>query len=219
MKTDSAIAYHLSELEIARNPKSPHYAMPEFSANDQAILDIGCGIGQTFVESKVNHGKLLVGVDIDLECLIYGRHQFGYITFVNASAEQLPFRDNLFDLVISRASLPYTNIRQSLMEAERVLRENGRVWFTLHPFSMVRSHLIHSLRRLKIKDVFYRSYVILNGLTFDFSGKQFPFFVKRRYESFQSTSGMTRAMGKAGFVDIWVGNKGEQFVCMARKKA
>jgi len=219
MTIDSARAYHLSELEIARNPKINSYAMPEFSANDQAVLDIGCGIGQTFVASKVEPGKLLVGVDIDLECLIYGRHQFGYITFVNASAEQLPFRDSLFDLVISRVSLPYTNIHQSLMEAERVLRKNGRVWFTLHPFSMVRSHLIQSLRRLEIKDIVYRSYVIVNGLTFNCLGRQFPFFVKRRYESFQSSSGMTRAMRNAGFVDIWVGKKGEHFVCMASKKA
>ena len=220
MTTSSRIAYHLHELEIAKHPELPAYAMPEFSVNDKAILDIGCGIGQTFVASELDHGKLLVGVDVDLECLIYGHRQFKHINFVNATAERLPFRNNVYDLVISRVSLPLTNIPDSLAEIESVLDRNGRVWFTLHPFSMPLSRLIRSFRRLEIKEIVYRSYVIFNGLTFNLFGRLYPFPVKKEYESFQSISGMMKAMKKAGFIDIWVRRKGRQImICTARKRA
>ena len=118
MSKDSPITYHLQELAIARNQKSPFHAMPRFSENDTAILDIGCGIGQTLVASSLENGKLLVGIDIDLDSLIYGQRQFGYINFVNGTAECLPFQSESFDFVIARVSLPYTNIPKSLGEIE-----------------------------------------------------------------------------------------------------
>jgi len=219
MTNDPDIAYHLRELEIAHDTTNTYHAMPEFLETDQAILDVGCGIGQTFVASQRIYGKFLVGLDIDLKCLNYGNRHFAYIAYVNGTAECLPFRAGLFDLVISRVSLPYTNIQQSLSDANRVLKNNGRVWFTLHPFSMTMKHLIRSLLKFEFKDVIYRSYVLLNGIVFHCCGKQFPFILgkRNRYESFQTTSRMYRAMKSAGFKDIYVGTKGRHFVCFGRK--
>ena len=39
-------------------------------------------------------------------------------------------------MVITRVSLPYTNINTSLMKVRRVLRKGGKLWMTLHPFSI-----------------------------------------------------------------------------------
>ncbi len=216
MSMNSKIAYHLRELEIARNPESPQYAMPEFSKNDQAILDMGCGIGQTLVGSQLERDKLLVGLDIDLECLNFGSRHFGNITFVNGTAERLPFQNNSFDFVISRVALPYTNIPNSLAEIARVLKENGRVWFTMHSFSMTKKHLKESILKFEIKEVVYRSYVIANGLFFHFFGRLFYFPVNKRYESFQTESAMEECMKKIGFKEICV-QEGNHFVCTARK--
>jgi ubiquinone/menaquinone biosynthesis C-methylase UbiE len=216
MSVDPEIAYHLRELEIAADPESPHYAMPGILAGDQAILDIGCGIGQTLVAIGAQPGRRLVGLDVGLKCLNYGRQRFGHITFVNGTAERLPFADGCFDLVISRVSLPYTNIPVALAEIERVLKGDGRAWFTLHSFSKAVGHLIQALRKCAPKDAIYRSYVIGNGLGFHLLGRQFRFFPKRKYESFQTMSGMARAMRKAGFADIRVGREGKQFICTAR---
>lgn len=221
MTTDPDIAYHLKELEIACNPASAHHAMPDFLDTDQAILDIGCGIGQTFVASTKIHGKerLLVGLDINLKCLKYGHRHFSHVTYVNGTAERLPFQTGLFDLLISRVSLPYTNIQLSLSDANRVLKADGRVWFTLHPFLMTLGHLWRAIRRLDVKNTIFQSYVIFNGLFFHFFGKQFPFIVSGRYESFQTTSGMYKAMRRAGFGEIRIGKRGEQLVCTGRKLA
>jgi ubiquinone/menaquinone biosynthesis C-methylase UbiE len=216
---DPDITYHIKELQIASNPLDAHHVMPEFLDTDQAILDIGCGIGQTFVASTRRHAKLLVGLDINLKCLNYGHRQFDYIAYINGNAECLPFQAGSFDLLISRVSLPYTNIHQSLSEANRVLKNNGKVWFTLHPFSMTLKHLIRSMRNLEVKDVIYRCYVLVNGSIFHFFGKQFPFIFKKRYESFQTDTAMYRAMQQAGFKDIFVERKGGQFICTGRKPA
>ena len=216
MSMNSKIALHLRELEIARNPESPHYAMPEFSKDDQAILDVGCGIGQTLVGAQLETDKLLVGLDIDLELLNFGRRQFGYIKFVNGTAERLPFQNNSFDFVISRVALPYTNIPQSLAEIARVLKENGSVWFTMHSFSKTTKHLKQSIRKFDIKDVVYESYAIANGVFFHFFGRLFYFPVNKRYLSFQTKSGMEKCMKKIGFIEICV-QDGNHFVCTARK--
>lgn len=218
MINDPDIAYHLKELDIARNPESQYFTMPNFTENDHIILDIGCGIGQTFTASNMVDKRLLVGLDIDLKCLIYGHKQFENIIFVLGTAEHLPFRDNEFDLVISRVTLPLTNILKSIAEVERVLKSNGRVWFTLHTFSMPIKILIKSLFRLRIKDVVYRSYVILNGSVFNIFGIQFPFFVKKRYETFQTRIRMMKVMTNAGFTNICLERKGKHFICTAQKR-
>lgn len=218
MSMNPKIAYHLRELDIARSPRSYHHAMPEFSTSDRVILDIGCGIGQTLVNSRLVKGKLLVGIDIDLDCLVFGHEQFDYIKFINGTAEQLPFRDNSFDFVISRVALPFTNLPQSLGEIARVLKRNGRVWFMMHPFSITAWHLKQSIRNFHIKDIIYRSYVIVNGMAFHFWGKLFSFPIINRYESFQSRSGMKKCMKKYGFVDICMQDD-DHFICTARKGA
>ncbi len=195
----ASITYHLQELEIARNQKSPSHGMPSFSENDTAILDIGCGIGQTLVASSLENGKLLVGIDIDLDSLIYGQRQFGYINFINGTAECLPFQSESFDFVISRVSLPYTNIPKSLKEIRRVLKKDGKVWFLLHPFPMVLRNLKKSMFTLQIKKVVFYTYVIVNGIYFHIFGKQFASPVYGIYESFQTESGMIKALENAGF--------------------
>lgn len=213
----SGIAYHLRELEIARNPQSPFHTMPEFSENDQVILDIGCGFGQTFAASKLERGTLLVGLDIDFEFLSYGHHQFDHINFVNGAAECLPFQSDSFDLVFSRVSLPYTNIPQSLTEIARVLKENGRVWLQLHRFSTTLKELTRSILEFEIKSVVYLIYVIVNGVLFHLFGRQFALPVKGSYESFQTVSGMGRSMKNAGFTEICF-LRGRPFICTARRR-
>jgi len=216
MTTDPIIDYHLTELERARHVASTHYAMPEFLDTDQAILDIGCGIGQTFVASEKIHGKLLVGLDVNLKCLDYGRSQFDYIEYVHGSAEHLPFRGQAFDLVIARVSLPYTDIYHSVSDAHRVLKPNGRVWLTLHPFSMTMKELIHAIAQFDVKEIVLRSYVLIHGVIFHLFGKQFSLFNKR-YESFQTIGRMRRVMKYAGFQDVFVGMRDGRFMVTGRK--
>ena len=50
------------------------------------------------------------------------------ISWVNANAENLPFEDNTFDAyLVSFGARNFSDINQSLHEARRVLKNNGRL--------------------------------------------------------------------------------------------
>ncbi len=216
MHSNPNIAYHLRELEIARDADSPLRVMPDIRDEDRCILDIGCGIGQTYAAVEPDQCMHLVGIDIDLDSLHYGHDRFEHIDFVNANAGRLPFRDEAFDLVVSRVALPYSNMVLSLAEIARILDTGGRVWLTLHSYAKTWAHLKQSLRTGAFKDVVFRSYVIANGVLFHCFGKQVRFPPNGRCESFQTRGGMERALKKAGFADIRM-PAGHGFICTARK--
>lgn len=212
----SSINYHLRELETAQNQDDPRRIMPTFEDRHETILDIGCGIGQTFVASGLaaKNDRRLIGVDIDQEALSYGVKNFDGICFIRSSAAELPLADNSVDMVVSRVSLPYTDIPVVLREIKRVLKPGGTIWLTLHPFSMATRHLGNSLKRFRLKDVIYRSYVIINGIMFHLTGNLFKFPINGRMESVQTSKAITGAIMKAGFVDTKVVH-GRHFLVIA----
>ncbi len=191
--------------------------MPAFLEGDRRILDIGCGIGQTFVASGAARGRLAVGLDIDFDSLAYGKRSFEGIAFVNAQAEALPFKDCAFDLVFSRVSLPYTHIPTSLRSIYRVLRHGGRTWLVLHPASMIVARLAKAVLSGKIKETAYCAYVLCNGIALHLFARLF--FVpakKRRCESFQTCSRTKKMMESLGFDNITV-SKSRAILFRARK--
>ena len=216
---DPVIQYHLRELQTAYDPNDPRHIMPHFKKSHITILDIGCGIGQTFYASKIYNDKqkTLLGIDIKLDLLIYGHHQYPNIKFINASGDNLPIQSEEIDFVISRVSLPYTNIPQSIKEIYRVLKSDGEIWITLHPFKMLLKHFLKSCIHLAWKDVIFRSYVIFNGFYFHFFGKLLPFPIKKNYESFQTAKAMARLLEENGFSNITI-EKEKHFLITAKKK-
>ncbi len=217
MNITPKVAYHLEELDIARTPGLPEHIIPVVVSADKMILDIGCGIGQTLVGLDLNASHSLFGVDVDQTSLAYGKSHFANVNYAQCSAEDLPFPAAIFDLVISRVALPYSNIPDALEEIHRVLKPDGKLWITLHPVKMTRRQWFHSIRKLNAKDVVFRSYVLLNGLRFHCSGKLFRFPVKPgRYESFQTSRAMTRALREAGFQNTLI-KRGRHFLITATK--
>ncbi|MGF1644565.1 MAG: class I SAM-dependent methyltransferase [Thiotrichales bacterium] len=214
---DETIRYHLRELEIALDAREEHHIMPPITETDRAILDIGCGIGQTLVAADLPSDAVLVGLDLDHHCLAYGRNQFDRIAFVNGVAEGLPFREGVFDLVVSRVSVPYTEIQRTLNEVKRVLKPHGRLWFTLHPYTTTRNEFLNSLRHLRFGAALRRAHVLLNGALFHLTGRQIALVKRWGHESFQTRAGMKRALHASGFTDIQIEFEGKHFVCVARR--
>jgi len=222
------IAYHLEELEVAITPQSEHRNLPDTLPTDRAILDIGCGIGQTLVGMNlVQDGeRLVVGVDIDEDSLAYGRENFDTVHFTCCTAEALSFADNTFDFVFSRVALPYTNIPLAIKEIARVVRPGGHIWISMHRQEMTWNQLYSSIRKGLYKDVFFRSYVLANGYFMHFFGRMlaFPYpsllrcnssIRRRKYESFQTEIGMRKLLLKNGFRDIEF-TKNRHFVVTAK---
>ena len=214
----SAINYHLEELKIARTPGDPRHIRPALPDRFGSLLDLGCGIGQNLLDCALPPETLACGVDIDAEALAFGRRLAPQLCLVCARGERLPFQDHSFDVVMARVSLPFMHLPSALREVARVVKPGGYVWCTLHPWAMLRARLRDALRTLNLKDFVYSIYILINGLCFHLTGRQFRYPLNRqRCESFQTVGGMTRAMQRAGFEQVQT-DYGRFFVVTASKR-
>lgn len=103
--------------------------------NGESVLDVGCGAGvDTLVAAaKTGPGGRAVGIDLVSEMLQRAgenlrKTTLGNVSFAEASAEELPFADRSFDVVLSNGvfNLIPDKLR-ALREAWRVLKPNGRL--------------------------------------------------------------------------------------------
>jgi len=202
--------YHCEELRIALDRSNPANILPPPVPESHLILDVGCGAGQTLLASYP--GRIAYGVDVDIDALRMGRTLTSLVQFTCARAEMLPYASKQFDMVLARVSLPYTDLRRSLIEIRRVLRPSGVVWMTLHPFSFTWKEL----KPRHYRSWLFFAYTVINSLTFAVFHKHFSLF--GRYNSFQTRGGMRRALRKQGFTDIEI-QTGRHFQVTARVPA
>ena len=118
------------------------------SASDQAIesllqvaragpglqaLDLCCGQGNV-AEALLGRGCRVTGADFSQAMLTLARARAPAATFVEADAQDLPFEDATFDLVVSNFGICHIpDPPRALAQVRRVLRSGGRfamtVWF------------------------------------------------------------------------------------------
>lgn len=208
--------YHLEELKIATTPSDERRTLPDISALQGSILDIGCGAGQTMIACGVD-GPRAWGVDVCLEALRLGKQLSEGTNFVLAAGEGLPFRDNSFDFVISRVALPYMRVVDAVREIWRVLRPGGGIWLTLHGFAYTKGQLMEALTNLEVRSLIFHLYVLGNGLLLHLFTRQIRFPLTRRCESFQTNWAMRRILLAAGFQNIVIDRR-HHFVVTAEKR-
>lgn len=90
-------------------------------------LELGCGFGRmSYVVSQLVGRH--VAVDVNADALGLARASYPGVTFLQASATDLPFEDDSFDLVFTWTVLqhvPPAGIEAALAEIRRVLRPDG----------------------------------------------------------------------------------------------
>lgn len=94
----------------------------------ELTLDVGCGTGR-YVELLSKRGVRAIGLEPSSPMLVVAKERWGgTASYVRAVAEQLPFRDGVFDAVLSVTTLEFVaNVRAALSEAARVLKPGGRL--------------------------------------------------------------------------------------------
>ncbi len=205
-----SIEYHLKELAIALDKNDERRGLPSILDSDKAILDIGCGIGQSFIALDCAD-RICIGLDIDEDAVRYGIEHYGSkIHFILSDAEHIPLPSNTINLVYSRVALPYTNIPRVIREIRRVLRDDGRVWMTIHSKSNADMYLKEAISSRDFRRLVHVIYILINGYLLKYLGIVFP-FINGRYESWQDPSAMKSLLIRNGF-EVSVHKVGRQTV-------
>ena len=96
---------------------------------ENKILEIGCGIG-SIVNELHHRGFDITGTDISNEAIAYGQKKFGDINLQVQSAENLPYENDSFDVVLSFDLFEHiAQIEKHVSEVTRVLRKGGYYLF------------------------------------------------------------------------------------------
>ncbi|MHA1229156.1 MAG: class I SAM-dependent methyltransferase [Candidatus Helarchaeota archaeon] len=122
------------------------------------ILDLGCGNGRHgryILEKRPNDRSInIVGVDIAFNFLKLARKYGKDINYINADANYLPFKQKIFNRILSIAILHhipnYNNRKDSLLELKRVLANNGLVLISVWRLWQKRFYK-YFLKEVKIK--------------------------------------------------------------------
>jgi SAM-dependent methyltransferase len=94
-------------------------------------LDLCCGQGNVSAR-LIGRGCRVVGADFSPTMLSFARGRVPTATFVEADAQQLPFGDGQFDVVVSNLGICHVPDQpRALSEVRRVLRSNGRFAMTV----------------------------------------------------------------------------------------
>ena len=102
-------------------------------------LDVGCGTGYNL--KVFQEFGSAVGCDISLEALDYSKKR-GLDKIIQSNAEDLPFKDNHFDLITLLDVLYHKNVQSdvnALRECRRTLKKDGYLLITDSAFNFLRS--------------------------------------------------------------------------------
>lgn len=92
----------------------------------QQVLDVGCGTGlasRPLIENAVR----VTGVDVSAPMLAKARERHPSATWVEGSAEALPFEPGTFDAAISAQTFHHVDRAKAIAEIVRVLKPGGLV--------------------------------------------------------------------------------------------
>jgi len=92
-----------------------------------SVLDISCGNGGVLsLYKQYSEAKNLYGIDMREECIIKAKEKYSWGTFSCVEAEELPFRNAFFTIVVSCAAVHhYKNVKKVFEEVSRVLLPLG----------------------------------------------------------------------------------------------
>ena len=117
----------------------------------KSLLDIGCGPGWLTV-MYAKHGANATAIDLTDRAVELTRTALVAngveAKLETANAEQLPFPDEAFDIVVSSGVLHHTpNVFRAIQEAHRVTRRGGTGLITLYRLGILHHRLIFPIVR------------------------------------------------------------------------
>jgi len=97
-------------------------------AEGKIILDVACGIGYGSESLIKKRAKMVTGGDYSQEAIGQARlhHQKDRLHFLCLDAQQMPFTNNSFDMIVSFETIEHLErYEHFLRECNRILKDNG----------------------------------------------------------------------------------------------
>ncbi|HFR4147118.1 class I SAM-dependent methyltransferase [Bacillus cereus] len=129
-----SINFHDENNKYTYATRNAHISWAEMVKNiteiqNKQIIDIGCGGGIYTKELALMGANNVVGLDFSKEILQAAKencNNFSNISFIHGDAHNIPYPNETFDIVISRAVIHHLqDIPTFLREASRILNKNG----------------------------------------------------------------------------------------------
>lgn len=127
------------------------------------VLDIGCGLGFPLIQLAQMLGKSSTCIGIDPSVASTKRAKFKIehqgienVQIINAIAEEMPFENNSFDLIISNNGLNnVSNFESAIKEIKRVAKKGCQLVFSMNTnqtFSQFYFYLIETLKEFSLDE-------------------------------------------------------------------
>ena len=143
------------------------------------ILDIGAadGIVLNLLDKELNFKKA-TGIDISVPKVNDNK-----IKLIEGNAEELTFKENQFDVVISSSVIQYIKDKNKMIsECFRVLKENGIVIITApNPLFNKIAHKLHYYKKDEEEESLYYKDISLKELTVLLENNNFEVISKRKF--------------------------------------
>lgn len=158
------------------------------------VLEIGCTNGFSSIELNKLTNCEVIGIDINQNSIENANQRINEngldpskVSFEYGNAEQLRFKDNMFDLIICGNAMSFvSNKSKAIEEIKRVLKPNGfisivPIWYTDIPDKKLISKVNEELG-FKINCTFRKDWLLFDKWGLELYYKRDYSFVKRTYE-------------------------------------
>ncbi|MHA2071329.1 MAG: class I SAM-dependent methyltransferase [Candidatus Thorarchaeota archaeon] len=113
----------------AGEPEMIFHLLEEFVPDTGSkVLDIGCGTGNNTLLFQKAIDAQVFGLDSSLGMLVEAQEKGPEILFIHASAEDIPLKPNVFDMLFMTEVIHHlSSMEDAMKEMSRVLKTGGRL--------------------------------------------------------------------------------------------
>lgn len=168
-----SIAYGYEELHREEQQNKIRLLMPFLKISQKTmILDVGCGTGIFFESERLNDADFglpkenRTGIDPSAGLIAIARKKKNG-RYLVASAEDIPFEDGAFDIVVSITAIQnFADVKKGLSEMKRVGKKNA---------AFILTFLKKSQKKKMIEDLICQMFDVTNRID---EGKDMIFICK-----------------------------------------
>lgn len=127
-RKDNVESYFLDSVAGRKRSK---YVLKMFKKLDKKskILNVGDGTGTISLELENMGFKNITSIDIDKEFIKIAKKRCKHTKFVVANAENLPFKDEEFEVITYVDVIEFLDFKKTIKEASRVSKKGATIYF------------------------------------------------------------------------------------------